>query len=46
MPIAGFALKENRFDGIYVGRLKARSLVYAGKVDTASKPPSPNCRRA
>lgn len=32
-PIAGFALKENRCDGIYVGRLKGNDLVYAGKVD-------------
>jgi bifunctional non-homologous end joining protein LigD len=33
LPIAGFALKENKFDGIYIGRLKGNSLVYAGKVD-------------
>jgi bifunctional non-homologous end joining protein LigD len=33
LPIAGFALKENKFDGIYIGRLKGDSLVYAGKVD-------------
>lgn len=33
LPIAGYALKENRFDGIYVGRLRGNSLVYAGKVD-------------
>jgi bifunctional non-homologous end joining protein LigD len=33
LPIAGFALKENKFDGIYVGRLKGKNLVYAGKVD-------------
>lgn len=33
LPIAGFALKENRFDGIYVGRMKGSDLVYAGKVD-------------
>jgi bifunctional non-homologous end joining protein LigD len=33
LPIAGFALKENKFDGIYVGRQKGCSLVYAGKVD-------------
>jgi bifunctional non-homologous end joining protein LigD len=31
--IAGFALKQNKFDGIYVGRLKGKDLVYAGKVD-------------
>jgi ATP dependent DNA ligase C terminal region len=33
LPIAGFALKENRFDGLYVGRLKGKELIYAGKVD-------------
>jgi bifunctional non-homologous end joining protein LigD len=33
LPIAGFALKENKFDGIYVGRRKGKDLVYAGKVD-------------
>jgi bifunctional non-homologous end joining protein LigD len=33
LPIAGFALKEYKFDGIYIGRRKGNSLVYAGKVD-------------
>ncbi len=33
LPIAGFAMKANKFDGIYLGRLKGRDLVYAGKVD-------------
>ncbi len=33
LPIAGFALKENKFDGIYVGRRNGNELVYAGKVD-------------
>lgn len=33
LPIAGFALKENKFDGVYVGRRKGNDLVYAGKVD-------------
>ena len=33
LRIAGFALKENKFDGIYVGRLKGKQLVYADKVD-------------
>ena len=33
LPIAGFALKANKFDGIYLGRLKGSDLVYAGKVD-------------
>nr|WP_245283756.1 non-homologous end-joining DNA ligase [Bradyrhizobium sp. URHD0069] len=33
LPIAGFAIKENEFDGIYVGRHKGNQLIYAGKVD-------------
>ena len=33
LRIAGFALKANKFDGIYLGRLKGSDLVYAGKVD-------------
>jgi bifunctional non-homologous end joining protein LigD len=33
LPIAGFALKDNRFDGLYIGRQKGKELVYAGKVD-------------
>jgi bifunctional non-homologous end joining protein LigD len=33
LPIAGFALKANKFDGIYLGRHKGKDLVYAGKVD-------------
>jgi bifunctional non-homologous end joining protein LigD len=33
LPIAGFAVKDNKFDGIYVGRRKGKDLVYAGKVD-------------
>src|ERR1700709_2456090 len=33
LPIAGFAIKENKFDGIYVGRHKGKNLIYAGKVD-------------
>jgi bifunctional non-homologous end joining protein LigD len=33
LPIAGFALKANKFDGIYLGRLKGNDLVHAGKVD-------------
>jgi bifunctional non-homologous end joining protein LigD len=31
--IAGFAIKDDKFDGIYVGRHKGKQLVYAGKVD-------------
>jgi len=33
LAIAGFALKQNKFDGIFVGRRKGHDLVYAGKVD-------------
>jgi bifunctional non-homologous end joining protein LigD len=33
LPIAGFALKENKFDGLFIGRLKGSDLIYAGKVD-------------
>jgi bifunctional non-homologous end joining protein LigD len=33
LPIAGFALKANKFDGIYLGRQTGKDLVYAGKVD-------------
>jgi bifunctional non-homologous end joining protein LigD len=33
LPIAGFALKANQFGGRYVGRLKGKDLIYAGKID-------------
>jgi bifunctional non-homologous end joining protein LigD len=33
LAIAGFALDGSKWDGIYVGRLKGKDLVYAGKVD-------------
>jgi hypothetical protein len=33
LPIAGFALNGNKWDGIYLGRRKGKDLVYAGKVD-------------
>jgi bifunctional non-homologous end joining protein LigD len=38
LPIAGFALKANKFDGLYVGRRKGKDLVYAGKVDHGFDP--------
>jgi bifunctional non-homologous end joining protein LigD len=38
LPISGFALKENTFDGVYLGRHK--ELVYAGKVDHGFNPAS------
>jgi hypothetical protein len=40
LPIAGFAIKENKFDGIYVGLHKGKNLVYAGKVDHGFDPAS------
>jgi bifunctional non-homologous end joining protein LigD len=33
LPIAGFSLKQNKFDGLYVGRHNGKELIYAGKVD-------------
>ncbi|MBV9562932.1 MAG: non-homologous end-joining DNA ligase [Bradyrhizobium sp.] len=33
LPIAGFALDGDEWDGLYVGRMKGDQLVYAGKVD-------------
>ena len=33
LTIAGFALDEGKWDGIYVGRRKGNDLIYAGKVD-------------
>ncbi|WP_458163535.1 ATP dependent DNA ligase [Bradyrhizobium sp. 18BD] len=33
IAIAGYKIKDNRFDGIYVGRQNGDELVYAGKVE-------------
>ena len=33
LPIAGFALDGENWDGLYVGRQKGKDLVYAGKID-------------
>lgn len=33
LAIAGFKIKDNRFDGIYVGRQHGDKLLYAGKVE-------------
>jgi bifunctional non-homologous end joining protein LigD len=33
LTIAGFALDEGKWDGIYLSRRKGEALVYAGKVD-------------
>ena len=33
LPIAGFALDGEKWDGLYVGRQQGKNLVYAGKID-------------
>jgi bifunctional non-homologous end joining protein LigD len=33
LTIAGFAMDEGKWDGIYLGRRKGGELIYAGKVD-------------
>ena len=33
LPIAGFALDGNKWDGLFIGRRKGRDLIYAGKID-------------
>ncbi len=33
LTVAGFALDEGKWDGIYLGRRKGKELIYAGKVD-------------
>jgi bifunctional non-homologous end joining protein LigD len=38
LPIVGFSLKDNRFDGFYVGRQDGDQLIYAGKVDHGFTP--------
>jgi bifunctional non-homologous end joining protein LigD len=40
LPIAGVAVKANKFDGTCVGRRKGNDLVYAGKVDHGFDPTS------
>ncbi len=41
LTIAGFALDEGKWDGIYLGRRKGDDLVYAGKVATTASTRSP-----
>jgi bifunctional non-homologous end joining protein LigD len=43
LTIAGFAMKENKFDGLYLdlGRRKGEELMYAGKVDQGFDGASP-----
>ena len=38
LPIAGFALDGNKWDGLYIGREQAGQLIYAGKVDHGFTP--------
>lgn len=33
LAIAGYALKDGRFNGLYLGRQKGKHLIYAGKVE-------------
>lgn len=33
LPVVGYAMKENRFDGLILGRREGEELIYAGKVD-------------
>jgi bifunctional non-homologous end joining protein LigD len=40
LQIVGYALKENHFDGLYVGRREGDQLIYAGKVDHGFTPGS------
>jgi bifunctional non-homologous end joining protein LigD len=40
LAIAGFALDGKKWDGLYLGRRKGDSLIYAGKVDHGFDPAS------
>jgi len=40
LAIAGFKIKDNRFDGIYVGRQHGDKLLYAGKVEQGFEAPA------
>ncbi len=46
LPIAGFALDGNKWDGLYIGRRKGKDLIYAGKVDHGFDTESANALRA
>jgi bifunctional non-homologous end joining protein LigD len=46
LPIAGFALDGNKWDGIFIGRERAGKLIYAGKVDHGFTPQSAKYLRA
>lgn len=45
LTITGFALDEEKWDGIYVGRRKGSDLIYAGKVDHGFDKASANALR-
>jgi bifunctional non-homologous end joining protein LigD len=38
LPIIGYAMKGNKFNGLYVGRFDGDDLIYAGKVDLGFTP--------
>src|ERR1035437_88642 len=40
LPIVGYGVKDNRFDGLYLGRKQGKELIYAGKVDHGFSPAS------
>jgi len=40
LPIVGYGVKDNRFDGLYLGRKQGNELIYAGKVDHGFSPTS------
>lgn len=46
LPIAGFALDGNKWNGLYVGRRQGAELIYAGKVDHGFDPESAKELRA
>jgi bifunctional non-homologous end joining protein LigD len=40
LAIVGYSMKDNRFDGLYLGRKQGKELIYAGKVDHGFSPAS------
>jgi bifunctional non-homologous end joining protein LigD len=38
LQVVGYAMKDSRFDGLYVGRQAGEQLIYAGKVDLGFTP--------
>lgn len=39
-------MKGNKFDGLYIGRVKGNDLVYAGKIDHGFDRVSGRCRKS